>query len=151
LEKLDDAVRCLSAAIQLLPDLYEAHNSLGMTYKKLGRYTDALQSYEQGRERLVASTSAIVHSEPSRCYRDEVVDGKRIRTVLPYVFVKTHELLRSTPLYAILTNNIAVCYHELGQTTEAHRLYEEAIKFIPDGYNYPDPYRNLQRLVENPP
>ncbi|WP_171817335.1 tetratricopeptide repeat protein [Sulfuritalea hydrogenivorans] len=147
--RLDDAVRSLLAAIQLRPDLYEAYNSLGITYKKLGRHKEALNTYEQGIDRLMASVSKIVHSDPTRCYREEIVDGERIRTVLPYVFMKTREMLRANPLYAILTNNVAVCFAELGQINEAQRLYEEAIEFTPDGYNYPDPHQHLQRLTGN--
>lgn len=144
--RLEDAARSLSTAIQLKPDLFEAHNSLGITYKKLGRYKDALAAYEQGIERLMASVSAAVHADPSRCYREEVVDGKRVRTVLPYVFTKTREMLRANPICAILTNNVAACLEELGQIPEARKLYQEAIEFTPDGYDYPDPQQSLQRL-----
>jgi Flp pilus assembly protein TadD len=146
--RLNEAVRSLSVAIQLNPDLYEAYNSLGITYKKLGHHKDALDTYEQGVDRLMAGVSELVHSDPIRCYRDEVIEGKQVRTVLPYVFTKTRELLRSNPLYAILTNNVAVCYEEIGQIDEARRLYQEAIDCTPHGYNYADPRKGLQRLTD---
>lgn len=145
--RLDAAVRSLQAAIQLRPDLYEAYSSLGITYKRLGRYKEALDTYEQGIDRLMSSVSTAVHSDSTRCYRDEVVDGEQIRTVLPYVFMKTREMLRANPLYAILTNNVAVCLEEIGKISEARKIYEEAIEFTPDGYDYPEPIRNLQRLL----
>ncbi len=144
--RLDQAALSLSQAIELQPDLYEAYNSLGITYKKQGRYKEALDAYARGTDRLMHSVSAAVHADPSRCYRDEEVDGKRTRTVLPYVFIRTRELIRATPLYAILRNNMAVCLEELGAVSEARELYQEAIELTPDGYAYPDPHENLRRL-----
>jgi tetratricopeptide (TPR) repeat protein len=148
--KIESAIPSLLAAIKLKPDLYEAYNSLGITYKRLGRYKEAIDTYDQGIERLMAGVSRIVHSDPSKCYREKEIDGKRTRTVLPYVFLKTRELLRSNPLYAILMNNVAVCLEEVGQISQALKGYEEAIEFTPDGYSYPDPHRNLQRLKGEP-
>ena len=145
-EQFDSAVDSLLAAIRLKPDLFEAYNSLGLTYKKQGRYKHALETYEQGIERLMASVSAVVHSDESRCYTEEIVDGKRIRTVLPYVLMKTREMLRANPLYAIFTNNVGVCFEEIGQLDEARVHFAEAVELTPDGYNYPDPLLNLRRL-----
>jgi tetratricopeptide (TPR) repeat protein len=148
--KFEGAIRSLLVAIQLMPDLYEAYNSLGITYKKLGRYKEALDTYKQGIDRLIASVYAVVRSDPTQCYqcyREEVVDGERTVTVLPYFFMKTREMLRADPVYAIFLNNVAICLEELGQISEAQGLYEDAIEFTPDGYSYPDPHRNLQRLI----
>ena len=80
------------------------------------------------------------------CYRDEVIDGKATHTILPYVHLKTFELLKSNPLYAILRNNTGVCLAELGDIYNARKLYQEAIECTPNGYNYPDPVLNAGSL-----
>ncbi len=142
----DEAVAALKQAIDHRMDFVEAYNSLGLTYRKMGRITEALDSYNEGTERMFELASAQVHKNPSLCYREEVIDGKATRTVLPYVFVKTFELLKSNPLYATLRNNAGVCFAELGDIESARNLYMEAIEYTPDGYDYSDPVRNLESL-----
>ncbi len=142
--RFDQAELSLLRAIELAPDLYEAYNSLGLTYKKQGRYQEAIRMYSRGIDRLWQNVSAVVHADPSRCYKVE--DG--IRHTLPYVFVKTRELLRANILYAVFQNNIGVSMADLGAVSEARECYQEAIEFTPDGYAYPDPHENLRRLNE---
>lgn len=145
---LEDAVVSLTHAIRLKPELVEAYNSLGLTFKKMHRYKDALESYERGSERLMELVSVQVHKDPALCYHHEVIDGKAGRTVLPYVFSKTLQLLKSDPVYAILRNNAGVCLAEIGDIENARKLYMEAIECTPEGYNYPDPITNLKNLAD---
>jgi len=112
----------------------------------MGQINEALNSYNEGTERLLELTSAQVHKNHSLCHREEVIDGEATRTVLPYVFVKTFELLKSNPMYATLRNNAGVCFAERGDIESARSLYLEAIEYTPDGYDYPDPVRNLESL-----
>jgi hypothetical protein len=37
---------------------------------------------------------------------------------------------------------------ELGDAGAARQQFEEAIEFIPDGYNYPDPHNHLAAIGE---
>lgn len=144
--QFEQAVAALKQAIASEQNFIEAYNSLGLTYRKMARFREALESYEEGTERLMELVSAEVHKHPSMCYRDEVIDGKATRTVLPYVLAKTFELLKSNPLYATLRNNAGVCLIELGNVENARKLFQDAIECTPDGYDYPDPLRNLESL-----
>jgi Flp pilus assembly protein TadD len=146
---LEEAVASLTRAKELKPELIEAYNSLGLTFKKMRRYKDALESYERGSEMVMELVSLEVHKDAALCYRDEVIDGETVRTVLPYVLLKTLELLKSNPVYAILRNNAGVCLAELGDTEGARDLYKEAIDCTPEGYHYPDPFTNLERLANS--
>lgn len=142
----EQSVSALERAIQADEGLIEAYNSLGLTYRKLSRFRDALEWYERGTDRLMKLVSEKVHDDPSKCYRDEVIDGKPTRTLLPYVFTKTQDLLKSNVLYAGLRNNAGVCYAELGDIESARSCFEDAIECTPDGYDYPDPVTNLEDL-----
>lgn len=144
--QFQQAVAALKQAITLEQNFIEAYNSLGLTYRKMGRFREALESYEEGTERLMKLVSTEVHKDPSKCYRDEVIDGKTTRTILPYVFAKTFELLKANPLYASLRNNAGVCLLELGDVEKARKLFQDAIECTPDGYDYQDPVRNLKQI-----
>jgi len=144
--QLEQSVSVLKRAIQADDNFIEAYNSLGLTYRKLNRPRDALEWYERGTDRLMKLVSDQVHADPSKCYRDEVVDGKTTRTLLPYVFAKTKELLKSNLTYAALRNNAGVCRVDLGDFESARTCFEDAIECTPDGYDYPDPARNLENL-----
>ena len=144
--QFEQAVGALKRARICDENFIEAYNSLGLTYRKMGRLREALESYEKGTERLMELVSAEVHKNPSKCYRDEVIDGKATRTILPYVLAKTLELLKSNLLYAGLRNNAGVCLLELGDMEKARKLFQDAIECTPDGYDYPDPVRNLNQI-----
>ena len=143
---LEQSVSALERAIQADKDLIEAYNSLGLTYRKLNRFRDALEWYERGTDRLMKLVSEKVHEDPSKCYRDELIDGKATRTLLPYVFAKTQELLKSNLVYAAMRNNAGVCHVDVGDMESARACFEDAIECTPDGYDYPDPARNLKDL-----
>ncbi len=140
------AIEMLKKAIGLEPKLITGYNSIGLTYKKIGKRREAIEWYGKAIEVLVDAAHEEVRKKPDKCYKDEIEDGKTIRYVLPYVFSKTHELLCSDPTYAIIKNNIGVCLMELGDIDAAREQYRESIEFIPDGYNYPDPFINLEAI-----
>lgn len=39
-----------------------------------------------------------------------------------------------------------VCLLELGDIEAAREAFKESIEFIPEGYDYPNPYINLKRI-----
>jgi len=145
-EDYRSAVVSLEQAIRLEPQLFSAYNSLGLTYRKSGEFGKALEWYSRAAENIVSAVTDEVHKDREKCFRDEIIDGKKTLVVLPYVLEKTHELLCSEPTYAIIKNNIGVCLIELGDIKEAQEQFRESIEFIPDGYNYPDPYKNLESI-----
>lgn len=144
--QFEQAVAALKQAIAYEQNFIEAYNSLGLTYRKMGRFREALESYEEGTERLMELVSAEVHKDPLKCYRDEVVDGKATRTILPYALARTFELLKANLIYASLRNNAGVCLLELGDVAKARKLFQDAIECTPDGYDYQDPVRNLKQI-----
>jgi tetratricopeptide (TPR) repeat protein len=140
------AIAALEQAIRLDPQLFSAYNSIGLTYKKSGELRKALEWYSRAAEGIFSAVTDEVHKDREKCYQDEIIDGAKTRVVLPYTFEKTHEMLRSDPMYAIIKNNIGVCLIKLGDVNAAREQFRESIECIPDGYNYPDPYRNLESI-----
>ena len=47
LEQFDKAMDACQKAIQILPENFQAYNTLGNVYKKLGRFEEAIQAYRQ--------------------------------------------------------------------------------------------------------
>lgn len=140
------ALEAFEEAVRLDPKLFSAHNSIGLTYKKMGNFHKAIESYSQATKVIFAVVSEKVQSEQEKCFREEIMDGNKELVIQPYIFEKTHEMLRSEPSYSILKNNIGVCLMELGDINAAREQFTESIEFIPDGYEYPDPYRNLESI-----
>ncbi len=144
-EDYRSAVSALEQAIRIDPKLFSAYNSIGLTYKRMGDIPKALEWYSRAAEGVVTVVTDEVHKD-RRCFRDEIIDGKKTRVILPFALEKTHEMLCSDPMYAIIKNNIGVCLMELGDIKSAKEQFEESIEFIPDGYDYPDPYRHLESI-----
>ncbi len=142
------AISSFKKAIDIHPNLIEAYNSIGLTYAKLENHRDALGWYAKGRDKLLDMVSAEVHKDPDKCYKDEIIDGENTRTLLPYIFIKTEELLMSNILYSTLTNNMGVSLMDLGAYDEAKSNFEESTKYIPVDYIYADPKNNLEILTE---
>ena len=145
-EDYTSSVSALEQAIRIEPQLFSAYNSLGLTYRKTGELPKALEWYSRAAEGVVSAVTDKMHMDRDRCFREEIIDGKRTLVVLPYAMEKTHEMLRSDPMYAIIKNNIGVCLLELGDTNSAKEQFKESIEFIPDGYNYPEPYKHLESI-----
>jgi len=149
-EDYDSAIQALKQAVQLNPSLVAACNSIGLTYKLMGRLHEALEWYSRAAEQVYQAASNEVHRDPEKCYRDEVIDGKSTLTVLPHVFTKMFELLRADPTYAIVKNNMGLCLLELGEIETAREQFQEAIDCTPPGYNYPDPIAHLESIMGTP-
>ncbi len=140
--QMEESILALKKAIQIQENLIEAYNSLGLTYRKLERFQDALEWYDMDVGRLIKLVSATIDEDPSRCY----IDGGTTLKILPYFFERARDILRSNILYAVLSNNMGCCYTSLGDLESARAAFEEAIEFTPDGYDYPDPVRHLNDL-----
>lgn len=109
--QLEEAVRTLERLIRLNPDIPESYNSLGMTYKKMDRLTDAAHWYDEGLQCLVRQASA----EAER--RDPSVASQVIGNDVyfnPQLMDKSHRILKSTPHYTIMSNNLGICLVALG-------------------------------------
>lgn len=148
------AIEALEQAIRLDPHLVSAYNSIGLTYRKMGDYREALEWYSRA-SKMVVSIASEIANEKGKCFREETINGKKEVLILPHLFDKTHEILRSDETYATLQNNIGVCLIELGQIDAAREQFKESIEFIPEGCEYPEPHMNLESIVSkkvaNPP
>ena len=140
------ALDAFEEAVRLAPQLFSAYNSIGLTYKKMGNFRKALEWYSRATKILFAAVSEEVQKKREKCFREESMDGNKELVIQPYLFEKTHEMLRSEPSYSILKNNIGICLAELGELDAAREQFTESIEFIPDGYDYPDPYRHLKLI-----
>ena len=143
---VESAVKALERAVELEPSFFSAYNSLGLTYKISGDYQRALDWYFRAANGIISAAMELVHKEPDKHLRDKVIDGELTRAMDPHTFEEIREHLRSDPSYAIIKNNIGVCYMELGDKDSAREQFQESILTIPEGYDYREPYRNLESL-----
>ncbi len=142
----EQSVSNLECAIDLDRDLFTAYNSIGLTYRKAGKYREALDWYSRAADGIVSAATEQAHQDPEKCFTDQVIDGDKGRVINPYYFEKIHEILKSSPIYAVIKNNIGVCLIELEDINSAREQFQESIEFIPNGYDYPDPYMNLENI-----
>ncbi len=109
----------------------------------MNRLTDAVHFYDEGLQCLVRLASA----EAKRL--DPSVESKVVGDTAffnPKLMDKSHQKLKSTPHYTIMSNNLGICLVELGDIEGAKNAYREAIEFMPEGYDYPFPAINLSEL-----
>jgi len=142
------AIDKFKKALNLDPTYSLSINSIGLTYRKMGQFDNAMRYYSKAQNLIISNIHKQICNPESLCYKDEIIDGKKTMSVLPYYFIKTEEMLESNPEYAIVTNNIGVCFYELGDIEAAREKYQESVEMTPSGYNYPDPANALKDLDE---
>jgi tetratricopeptide (TPR) repeat protein len=143
----ESAVKALEHTVELDPSFLSAYNSLGLTFKISGDFEKALEWYFRAANGIVSAAMKMVHIEPDKYLRDEVIDGEKTRVMEPHTFEKIRGHLCSDPSYAIIKNNIGVCFMKLGNKDSAREQFKESILTIPEGYDYPEPYKNLESLI----
>jgi len=145
-EQYDLAIKALKQAVKIEPTLWTTYNSIGLTYRKLGEFRQALEYYSKASECLVENIIKELLKDREKFYREEIIEGKKILVLLPSAMEKTYQLLRLDPSYAIVMNNIGTSLIQLGEMDSAREKLKESIEFIPDGYEFSDPYENLNRI-----
>ena len=146
-ENFEQAIDALKKAIELDSNYYEAYNSIGLTYRIIGNFKEALHWYSRGKEIVVNEVVDRLLKEENPDPENQINDyGEKVLYAPPEHLEKVHEHLKSDPSYAIISNNIGVCMMELGDKDPAIEQFKESIEFIPDGYNYPDPYEHLEAI-----
>ena len=128
-ENYDEALEVQKKAVRLDPSMQSAYESMGQIYRKLGNYQKAFDCYVKMEETLLesAKTRAGEHR------------GERKA-------VSIYDVLKSDPAYAIVKNNLGICSLELKEYKRAKEQFEESIRFIPENYDFPDPYRHLEEI-----
>ncbi len=142
----EQSVSNLEYAIEIDRHLFTDYNSIGLTYRKAGKFREALDWYSRAADGIVSAAREQAHQYPEKCFTEQIIDGAKGRVIHPYYFEKLHEILKSSPFYAIIKNNIGVCLIELEDINSAREQFQESIELIPDGYDYPDPYMHLENI-----
>jgi len=143
-ENYEAAIDNLTIATELDASFFSAYNSLGLTYRKMSRIQDALEWYSKALDCLLADIDNSICNPKSLCYEYVDNDRKKGVFVLPYYFMKSEERLKSSPQYAMLQNNIGVCFMELGNFKSARGAFIESINMTPDGFEFPLPIDALK-------
>lgn len=142
------AISSIEMSIRLDPSIIVAYHSLGGLYRELGEHRKSLEWFSRAADQIISAVSDEVKKDHGRCYRDEIVDGKKTRVVLPYLFEKSEEFLRSEPTYSYTKNQIGMCLVSLGDLPAAREQFLEAIEYTPAGYEFPEPINNIKTIDE---
>ena len=147
-QRYDESVEELKKAVQLKPPQSSACNSLGLTYNLMGKYSDAIDSYSEALERHVNEVIDRLEADTGGTLTNTIdVRGAKTAMLNTEIMDKMPDALRSEPTYAILQNNLGGVYLEAGNLDEAKEKFEESIRYLPEGYDYPPPYIGLETIV----
>ena len=145
----EEAIESLKEAIKLEPNFPEAHNSLGLTYSKVGNYQAALECYERAAEAIIEMAHTQLAKDDKKYFTSTVTThGLNSLMINPEAFDSIESILKSNLMWSISMNNIALCLTALGERARAKKIFEESIRFIPEGVGYDAPFDGL-RALEN--
>ena len=159
-----------SHAIEVTQNNYVAYNNLGVADNRLGRYQDAIESYNQTIKIKQDYADAhfnlgIAYSELGR-YQDAIVAYKQAIRIKPdcaeaYINLGVaynslgryqdaieayKQLIQIKPDYAEAYFNLGVAYGERGRGKDEIEAYKQAIRINPD---YTEAHHNLGVSYEN--
>jgi superkiller protein 3 len=117
------------------PDSPFAHNSMGVTYQREGRYEEAIAEYYKALE--LKPNLLPAYNNLAIIYRTMDRKADAINIYL--------KILEMNPKFLEMYNNLGALYSELGNYAEAEKYYKTAIERDPL-YGYA--YYNLGRLYE---
>lgn len=141
--KADGAIRHLSEALRIEPDLPEAHNNLGVALAAQGRTDEAVRHFSEALRIKsdypdALKNLALAHSARGTALADQAKHDEAIREFL--------EALRLKPDEPDFHYDVAVLYFRKGQTSEAVRHFETALKLDP---SHQSARRALEALARN--
>ena len=150
LRQYPEAAELLTAAIAACdlpnPALWRKYVGLGLTFWAMGQTQKALDTYERAAERLMDRALEILAKRENPLLKKTVIDRERILLISPEIFPRIKDLFKVDPVFAVLRNNMGVCYAELGKAEKAIELFRESIEFTPDRARYEHPSLNLAKL-----
>ncbi len=117
-------------ALEVTQNNYIAYCSLGVAYGELGRYQEAIESYNQTIR--IDPAYAEAHYNLGVAY---VTVGRYQEAI-----ESSKQAIRIKPAYAEAYNNLGVAYSELGRRQDEIESYKQAIRINPD---YAGAYYNL--------
>ena len=121
-EDYNTADFALKVAIQLNPYAFSSYNSLGITYRRQGMLTEALDCYNHA-EKLI----------------NEIMIKESCSTA--------QELFPGDPTFAMILNNRGLCKLDMKDLEGAKSDFMLSINETPEGYPYSEPIDNLSSLL----
>jgi len=136
LGRFDEAETCFRRAIQLMPNLADAHYNLGNTLKNLGRLEEAKACYRKALQLKpdfagAYSNLGIALQETGNLYEAEMV---------------LRQALQIKPNFMEAYNNLGSTLNDLGRLDEARVEYETALRIKPE---YAEILNNLGNTLLN--
>ena len=144
-ESYDEAIEIFekAATTGILQKKTSTLNSMGLTYKIMGKYSEALQKYNDAMGCHLAYIQGKIKAETGSDPIQTRDEGDTRHMHFGKEFELIPQFLKQDVMYSMIMNNIGCIYLETGKFDEAKEQFAEAIEFIPDGYNYPDPHENF--------
>ncbi len=136
LGKLEEAELSTRKAIELNPDLAQAHSNLGVLLNDLGKLQEAELSYRKALE--LNPDFAMAHYNLGNVLRDL---GKLQEAELSY-----RKALELNPDYAEVHSNLGVLLNDLGKLQEAEISTHKAIELKP---NFSEAHYNLGNILRD--
>lgn len=118
------------AIISLEDSLAELHFNLGQSLSEMGKFNEAVESFEQVTN--LQPENAVAYNLLGRAYNELEAFEKAVEPL--------QQALKLRPDYADAFLALGYAYDELNQQSSALRAYEQAIRFKPD---YVNAYFNL--------
>ena len=134
--KLEEAELSTRKAIEIKPDLADAHYNLGIILKDLGKLQDAELSYSKAIE--IKPDYAEAHYNLGNLLKDL---GKLQDAELSY-----SKAIEIKPDYADAHYNLGIILKDLGKLQDAELSYSKAIEIKPD---YAEAHYNLGNLLKD--
>ncbi|MFH1776097.1 MAG: tetratricopeptide repeat protein [Candidatus Omnitrophota bacterium] len=125
-----DSLTLWSNTVKNSPQSSRAHNNLGLSYMKLGKYLEAMAAFRKAIE--IDTNQANVYNNLGNTY---LMSGRREEAVGFY-----EQAIKIDPNYKKTYNNLGIAYCLLGRHEQATAFYQKAIAL--DG-KYVDAYYNL--------
>jgi tetratricopeptide (TPR) repeat protein len=131
----DKKIEYYQKSIQLDSHDPEAHNNLGILYKKKGMYAEAIREYEAALAIPGYKTPEYAYHNLGMLYKDRAMFQQAVE------YLK--KALQANPNFAKSYNALGLAYKGLGRYEEAAQSFKQALKINP---NYVQANYNLQNL-----
>jgi tetratricopeptide (TPR) repeat protein len=140
-------VRDFNCLFGIYYDEYEAVNGIALSYRSLNQFEQAINWYEELKKILFNRIHEKIESSSKPSHRDDVIDGKKVRVILPEMFDQNEEIIRSDPSYTMLMNGLGICYYNLEDYEVARDCFQTAIEFKPDDFELPNLQKKLKQVL----
>jgi len=134
------AVEALGKAKKYDPEEIEVYRHLGVVYQKVGNHKKSLQWYKRAKEMhwhkvMQQIDDGLLEAKHKKKSRQAMVHMIHVD--------KYYAALKKDAVFSVLNNEIGMALMSLGRYEEALENLKKAIEFIPEQYDYYDPYRNF--------